>query len=44
MTPSIYTMDHPGFIVCNSMEKSIGLKRFSRVMFFYSILQDARNA
>ena len=25
--PSIYTMDHHIYIVCNFMEKSIGLKR-----------------
>ena len=25
---SIYTMDHPDFIVCSFMEKSIGLKEF----------------
>ena len=24
--PSIYTMDHPDFIVCSLMENSIGLK------------------
>ena len=25
--PSIYTMDHPDFIVCSCRENSIGLKR-----------------
>ena len=25
--PSIYTVDHPHFIVCSFMENSIGLKR-----------------
>ena len=25
--PSIYTMDHPDFIVCSFMENSIGVKR-----------------
>ena len=25
--PSIYRMDHPGFIVCSFMENSIGLKK-----------------
>ena len=25
--PSIYTMDHPAFIVCSFMENSIGVKR-----------------
>ena len=28
--PSIYTMDHPDFIVCSFMENSIGLKRVKR--------------
>ena len=30
--PSIYTMDHPDFIVCSFMENSIGLKRVKRVV------------
>ena len=25
--PSVYTMDHPDFIICSFMENSIGLKR-----------------
>ena len=25
--PSVYTVDHPDFIVCSHMENSIGLKR-----------------
>ena len=25
--PSVYTMDHPGFIISNFMENSIGLKK-----------------
>ena len=28
--PSIYTMDHPDFIVCSFMENSIGLKRVNK--------------
>ena len=31
MTPSIYTMDHPDFIVCSFMENTIGLKRVKEV-------------
>ena len=27
--PSIYTMDHPIFIVCSFMENSIGLKKIT---------------
>ena len=30
--PSIHKMDHPDFIVCNFMEKSIGLKVLKEVM------------
>ena len=32
--PSIYTMNHPEFIVCRFMENSIGLKRVESEMSF----------
>ena len=32
---SIYTIDHPDFIVCNFMEYSIGLKRVERNVSTY---------
>ena len=39
--PSLYTMDHPDFIVCSFMEKPIGLKKvkpFTNCMFIYCIV------
>ena len=33
--PSIYTMDHPDFIVCNFMENFIGLKWVKELLAVY---------
>ena len=31
--PSLYTMDHPDFIACSYVEKAIGLKKVSHMLF-----------